>query len=283
MCARKQKEDSFLTFRGTQKRHVGPCPPFSVSASCITLTSVSVGWVETLRQTFFPPPLQADLSDLEGYAYPSPIECPDITIPEIEKADTITVVLRKPGKDDDTQPKAYRPIALLNTLGKVMEAIVTNRLSYLADVHHLLPNRHTGGRKLTSTEHAMHLLLQRIYQAWSKERLLHNLRKRGINRRIIAWIASILCDRTTTLRLQEFTAPSAPIQTGIPQGSPVSPILYLFYNADLIEACKTQDTEAIGCIDDVSTLAVGPTTQWNCKTLQKINRKAEQWAVKHGS
>ncbi|KAJ5472153.1 hypothetical protein N7539_008722 [Penicillium diatomitis] len=40
--------------------------------------------------------------------------------------DTITVVLRKPGKNDYTQPKAYRPIALLNTLGKVMETIIAN-------------------------------------------------------------------------------------------------------------------------------------------------------------
>lgn len=149
----------------------------------------------------------------------------------------------------------------------------------------------------------MHLLLQRIYQAWaegkvaslllldlsgaydnvSPERLLHNLRKRGIDRRIIARIASFLCDRTTTLKLLEFTAPSAPIQTGIPQGSPISPILYLFYNADLVETCKTEDTEAVGYIDDVSTLAVGPTAQRNCKTLKSIHRKAEQWAVKHGS
>jgi hypothetical protein len=307
---------------------------------------------ETLRQTFFPPPPQADLSDIEGYAYPPPIECPDITLPEIERAvrrasrnkapgtdgiingilhqtldillpslhklfnaclqhgycpthfkDTITVVLRKPEKDDYTQPKAYRPIALLNTLGKVMEAIIANRLAYLADVHHLLPSRHTGGRRLTSTEHAMHFLLQRIHQAWSegkvaslllldvsgaydnvsRERLLHNLRKRRIDPKIIAWISSFLSDRTTTLKLQEFTAPSAPIQTGIPQGSPVSPILYLFYNADLIEACRTEDTEAVGYIDDASILAVGPTAQRNCKTLKKIHRKAEQWAVNHGS
>jgi hypothetical protein len=163
---------------------------------------------EVLRQSFFPPPLQADLSDIEGYDYPLSIECPDITLPEIEKAvrraapnkapgtdsitngilhytldillpslhklfnacfrlgycpkhfkETITVVLRKQGKDDYTQPKAYRPIALLNTLGKVLEAIVATRLAYLADVHDLLPSRHTGGRKLTSTEHAIHLLL----------------------------------------------------------------------------------------------------------------------------
>jgi hypothetical protein len=283
---------------------------------------------KVLHQSFFPPPLNADLSDIEGYQYPPPIECPDITIQEIEKAvrraapnkapgadgitngvlqltldillpslcklfnaclhqgycpthfkETITVVFRKQGKDDYTQPKSYRPIALLNTLWKVLEAIIASRLAYLADVHHLLPSRHTGGRKLASTEHAMHFLLQRIHKAWadgkvaslllldvsgaydnvSRERLLHNLRKRRVSQTLTRWIESFLSGPSTTLKLQEYTAPSAPIQTGIPQGSPVSPIIYLFYNADLIEACKTQDTEAVGYIDDASILAVGPT------------------------
>lgn len=49
--------------------------------------------------------------------------------------DTVTVVLRKTGKDDYTQSKVYRPIALLNTLGKALEAIIINRLVYLADIH----------------------------------------------------------------------------------------------------------------------------------------------------
>lgn len=31
-----------------------------------------------------------------------------------------TIVLRKPGKDDYSIPKVYRPIALLNTIGKAM-------------------------------------------------------------------------------------------------------------------------------------------------------------------
>lgn len=86
-----------------------------------------------------------------------------------------------------------------------------------------------------------------------------------------------------TLKLQEYTAPSAPIQTGIPQGSPLSPILYLFYNADLIEVCKTENTEAVGYIDDASILAIGSTSQHNCKTLKAIHRKAQKWAHQHGS
>ena len=307
---------------------------------------------EILRQSFFPPPNQADLSDIDGFQYPQPIECPAITREEIERAvrkaapnkapgtdgipnailhqtipillphldvlfnsclqqgyfpayfkESITVVLRKPGKDDYTQPKSYRPIALLNTLGKALEAILANRLTYLADTYHLLPSRHTGGRKLTSTDHAIHLLLQSIHKAWadkkvaslllldvtgafdnvSRLRLLHNLRKRRVDHRIIALIDSFLRDRSTILKLQEYTAPSIPIETGIPQGSPLSLILYLFYNADLIEACRTDNSEAVGYVDDASTLAVGPSAAKNCKTLKAIHRKAEDWARKHGS
>lgn len=309
---------------------------------------------EVLRQSFFPPPLQADLSDINNYQYPPPLDCPEITLSEIERAvrrtapnkapgidgitsgilrqtldiilpslhklfnaclqlgycpqhfkDAITVVLRKQGKEkgDYAHPKAYRPIALLNTLGKILEAIVASRLAYLADVHQLLPSRHTGGRKLASTEHAIHLLLQRIYQAWSegkvaslllldvsgaydnvsRERLLHNLRKRRISETVVGWVASFLSGRCTTLKLQEYTAPSVPIETGIPQGSPVSPMLYLFYNADLIEACKTPETESVGYIDDVSILAIGPSATRNCKILKAMHRKAQEWARKHGS
>ena len=112
--------------------------------------------------------------------------------------ESITVVLRKPGKDDYSMPKSYRPIALLNTLGKALEAIIATRLMYLADHYDLLPQTHIGGRRMRSTEHAVHILLEEIHKAWrnkqvaslllldvsgafdnvSHPRLLHNLRKR---------------------------------------------------------------------------------------------------------
>lgn len=37
--------------------------------------------------------------------------------------------LRKPGKEDYTVAKAWRPISLLSTLGKVLEAVVGERVS----------------------------------------------------------------------------------------------------------------------------------------------------------
>ena len=50
------------------------------------------------------------------------------------------VFLRKPGKSDYTNPAAYRPIALLNTLGKVLESIIATRLKDIAEKHSLLPD-----------------------------------------------------------------------------------------------------------------------------------------------
>jgi hypothetical protein len=49
-------------------------------------------------------------------------------------------MLRKPGKPDYLDLKAYRPIVLLNTLGKALEAIMAKRLRYIAETHALLPS-----------------------------------------------------------------------------------------------------------------------------------------------
>ena len=49
------------------------------------------------------------------------------------------VPLRKGGRRDWTQTKSYRPISLLATLGKNLEAVVAERLAYLAETYNLLP------------------------------------------------------------------------------------------------------------------------------------------------
>ncbi|KAI0994438.1 hypothetical protein K3495_g13742, partial [Podosphaera aphanis] len=55
--------------------------------------------------------------------------------------ESITVVLRKPQKPSYDTPKAYRPIALLNTMGKLLEKLVANRISRAAESYNLLPEQ----------------------------------------------------------------------------------------------------------------------------------------------
>lgn len=68
------------------------------------------------------------------------------------------VVLRKPGKPDYSVPGAYRPISLLNTLGKLLEAVMAKRLSYYAETYGLLPDTQFGSRPGRNTEQALLVL-----------------------------------------------------------------------------------------------------------------------------
>jgi len=47
----------------------------------------------------------------------------------------LTIVLPKPNRPDYTGTKSYHPIALYNTMGKVVSAVITDILVYLT-VHH---------------------------------------------------------------------------------------------------------------------------------------------------
>jgi hypothetical protein len=47
-----------------------------------------------------------------------------------------------------------------------------------------------------------------------------------------------------------FESAVSPIKyAGIPQGSPLSPLLYVFYNADLVEWTINKDGGALGFVD----------------------------------
>jgi len=216
---------------------------------------------------------------------------------------TTTVVLRKPSRPDYTKVKAYRPIALENTVGKVMESVIAEIISYLTETHELLPPRHYGGRPGRSTEDAMMILSENIHQAWKKkkvytavfmdvagafnnvhhERLIHNLRNRRIPHAISLWIASFLQDRSTQLQFNGTKSKCISTPAGVPQGSPLSPLLYMFYNADLLDIAPQHQATGLGFIDDTIYGVQGNTDKENARTLKRILDEAEDWRKKHGA
>ena len=84
--------------------------------------------------------------------------------PKIYKS-TITVVLGKPRKPDYTKAKAYHPIALKSALGKVLESVIADIISYLKDMYKLLSVYHFGKQPAKSTEDAIMILLEDVHKA----------------------------------------------------------------------------------------------------------------------
>ena len=117
------------------------------------------------------------------------------------------------------------------------------------------------------------------------ERLLYNLKVKGIPIRIVQWTASFLRDRAISITLGRRTSPMEPARTGIPQGLLVSPILFLFFNAPLIEGYKRLGllVQTGGFVDDIHLLAYSKSTERNCQILEKAHRECARWAATYSA
>lgn len=77
-----------------------------------------------------------------------------------------------------------------------------------------------------------------------------------------------------------FLSDQFPIPTGIPQGSLISPILFLLFNAPLIRALYLRtgaaETEVSGLVDDAATLVGSESYHVNVKTLEKVMERANK-------
>ena len=75
----------------------------------------------------------------------------------------LLIILKKPQKPDYSEPKAYRPIALLDTLGKALEAVISTRIREYAEANRFLLEEQIGARKGRSVETALELITDTIY------------------------------------------------------------------------------------------------------------------------
>lgn len=63
--------------------------------------------------------------------------------------------MQKSYKDNYTQVKSYRPIALFNTIRKTLKSIFIKKISTLAEIYYLLPKTYFGRKKNALTEYVV--------------------------------------------------------------------------------------------------------------------------------
>jgi hypothetical protein len=228
----------------------------------------------------------------------------------------IAVALRKPRKPDYSNPRAYRLIQLLECLGKVLEKVVARRLTYLVGRHSLIPGSQFGGRSNSSTTDALLAFTNDVQAAWNAgkvtsaltidikgyfdfvnhQRLLCELRRKGIPLQYVKWVASFLEDRQAAVCLDGKRGDMKPVKNGIPQGSPVSPILAAFYSSGLLEKFERNerpvnplplpdnptDPTMFMYVDDGMIFVSSKSLDTNIRLLCSAYKEARAWAKEAG-
>jgi len=165
-----------------------------------------------------------------------------------------TVVIPKPNKTLYDNPKAFRPIILLNTLGKLVEKVIAERLQFIVASNNFIHPSQLGGLKFKSTNDAGTVLTHIIRSGWTKGRttstlafdisqffpslnhrlLVLILEKVGLDPKITNFFANYLIQRSTKYLWNELSSPSFEVNVGVGQGSVLSPILSTLYLSPLI-------------------------------------------------
>jgi len=212
----------------------------------------------------------------------------------------ILAVIPKPNKADRNSPRAYRPIALLSVLGKGLERLLARNISWLAISLKIVGKQQFGALPLRSAVDLTTCLTHDVEEALSKGlkatfltmdikgafdavlpgRLVRRLREQGWPDHLVRWIQSFITLRTVKIRLDGETGPLTDIWCGLPQGSPVSPILFMLYIAPLF--WLSSPSNRFGYADDIGLLAISDDLQSNCTKLQKDMQEALEWGTSEG-
>ncbi|KAF4901929.1 putative RNA-directed DNA polymerase from transposon BS [Colletotrichum viniferum] len=233
--------------------------------------------------------------------------------------EAVTVMIRKKSKLSSSA-QGYRPIALLSAIAKILERLFADRLTdFLIESNRLLLEQF-GGRGKSATQ-ALEFLVEAVYRNWfakkenifvticalditgaydrvRRQHLLNILVRYGVPGWMVKFVASFLSSRSTTVRVQGRHSKKFSINIGIPQGSPLSPILFIFFTLPLLEKLKAMPSMETNknarllqlkellittFVDDITLLVASPSIKQNNEALAILYELLTEFAALNGT
>ena len=171
----------------------------------------------------------------------------------------------------------YRPIPLLPCMSKVLEKIINIQLYDYFQCNHLLYKSQYGFRKHHSTESAslelvdttttrfktrpVRSVFRHVRSTLDHEILLQKLSFYGVQNTLLNLFKSYLSERSQFVSIGGTPSPLRTINTGVPQGSIMGPLLFIIYINDLHMASDkfnyilyADDTTLIGNISNFKSI-----------------------------
>jgi hypothetical protein len=214
----------------------------------------------------------------------------------LEYKTQVVIPLYKKGKK--TEAKNHRPVSLTAHEIKIMERILkTNITEHLDEYNVICENQHgfrsnhsCATQLLSHLNYILSNLIQEdevdsIYIDYSKAfdkvdhgLLLKKLNCYGINKEYLTWIENFLSDRFQTVSVDNCYSYTVRVQSGVPQGSVLGPLLFIIYINDLSSTLNNSACEVLTFADDTKLVSKISSTS-DKDNLQKSLNSLQHWSA----
>lgn len=169
----------------------------------------------------------------------------------------------------------YRPISLISNIAKIFEKLLHVRITNFFNKHNLFSNKQFGFRKGLSTKDALYNITNSIYEQLDKSKpiavtfldlakafdtvnhkiLLKKLYRYGIRGSAYELIKSYLSNRKQRVKTNGVHSQYQQVNTGVPQGTILGPLLFIIYINDMLELLPNDIISAFA--DDTAIIVKG--------------------------
>ena len=232
------------------------------------------------------------------------------TFPSKFKLALVSPLLKKPGLPKSDLAN-FRPISNLNTIGKILERLALARLLPHISISPSFGPLQSAYRKYHSTETALLKLTNDImenidsgkitiltaldmsaaFDTLDHTTLLHRLQYTfGLSGFVITWIRSYLTNRSSFVKIDSSSSPCTTIDTGVPQGSVLGPLLFVLFISPIANVINSDQPNGNNSISfhqyaDDTQLYIGTnssTLAHQVALIESCTQRVHDWLLNNG-